>query len=154
MSRGANALDFHCCSSWNQSQEEPIGGQRAGLLVRESTSYMNTDTCDYECVLVEQDLVSESFLKAPLADNFVTPLLPCGPDAALYTLVLGNQYGLYTAESFSHQPRPDEISHLSLIKAMETRLSSEAIDRIARISIRFQKNILTLLRLMKPISHT
>jgi hypothetical protein len=46
--------------------------------------------------LVEQDFVSDSYIKAPNADNFICPVLPSGKETPLYLLVFGNNYASYT----------------------------------------------------------
>lgn len=155
MSKACNTLDYHCCPQWNQSQTEYIGPNRIGIMVRESCAYTSSDAFDYECILAEQDFVSQTFLNAPSDGvNFVNPILPAGEGAARYLLALGNQYG--DDVKFSHEPRPDEICHLSILQAMDSRLSAEAKDRTlsSRCSVRFQRNVCLLLHLVKPISHS
>ena len=93
MSKYANTLDYHCCPAWNYGQFPTIGESRIGLMVREATAYTSCEAFDYECVLAEQDLVSETFLNAPSDGvNFVRPVLPAGEGAAKFLLVHGNRY--------------------------------------------------------------
>jgi len=156
MSKVTNIFDYHCCPQWDQSQTDYIGPNRIGIMVRESCAYTSSDSFDYECVLAEQDCVSQTFLNAPSDDagNFINPLLPTGEGTAKYLLVIGNQYG--DDEKYSHEPRPDEICHLSILQAMDSRVSSEGKDRTlsSRSSVRFQRNVCLLLHLIKPFSHS
>lgn len=133
----ANAIDFSS-SSWNQT----LSSSQIGIMARESTAYVGSlETYDYESVLVEEDEVSESYKNAPDEGVLSYPK---------YTLVLGNQYG--DLKNFSHNVRPHEVTHLELFKAIESRLTTESKERIFRSNERFQKNVYTLLRLIKPFS--
>ena len=156
MSKTINIFDYQCCPQWNQSQTDYIGPNRIGILARESCAYTSSDPFDYECILAEQDCVSQTFLNAPSDDaaNFVNPILPTGEGTPKYLLVLGNQYG--DDEKFSHHPRPDEICHLSILQCMDSLVSPEGKDRTlsSRSSVRFQRNVCLLLHLIKPISHS
>jgi hypothetical protein len=118
--------------------------------------YFSSDKFDFECVLVEQDNVSESFLKAPDDKvNFVCPLLPTGPETPKYTLVMGNEYrnnSVFEGDIYQHIPHPGQVCHLSLTRAVESRISQEAKERISSINMRFEKNIAALLSLIRPIS--
>lgn len=159
MSKYANSFDFHCCPVWNYAQVPQIGPNRIGMLVKETTTYTSVQPFDYECVLAEQDQVSESFLNAPPdGKEFVTPLLPGGETTGRYTLVLGNQYANPKDQdhsmTFLHEPRPDEIAHLSVLKAMQSRVGSQALQRIEKSSVRFQRNVFTILKLIRPFSYT
>jgi hypothetical protein len=132
-----SAMDFSS-SAWNQT----LSPSQIGIMARESTEYVGSlETYDYESVLVEDDVVSESYKNAPNEGVLSNPK---------YTLVLGNQYGVL--KNFSHNVRPNEVTHLELIKAMESRLTTETKERIARSNERFQKNVYTILRLIKPFS--
>jgi len=133
----ASAFDF-TSSSWNQQ----LGEKQLGLLARESTIYIGgADTFDYECVLVEADSVSETFKHAPDLGSVSSPK---------YLLVLGNEYGNKT--HFNHASRPDEISHLDLTKAMNSRTTVDAKTRIERTNERFSRTVHQILQLIKPFS--
>lgn len=140
VARGASALEF-VSSAWNQT----ISEQQVGMLVRESNVY----TCpheenEFECVLVEADEVSRSFQETP--DLGLVP----GEGHLKWSLVYGNEYG--DKKKFSHVMRPDETTHIELIKTLGNRATPECIERYNRINQRFQKTVYTLLSLVKPYS--
>ncbi len=144
ISRGANTFDF-ASSVWNKD----IGEQQIGLLARESTVYTaRGETYDYECVLVEEDVVTESRCYAPHLGS----INGIGPSGCVFKCVLGNQYN--TRPGFSHSLRPGEISHLELIDALRKRASSEAIDRASRSNELFQDTVFKLVQLIRPLSLT
>lgn len=153
ISRTANALDVLSCPAWNQRQSPHIGESRIGLLVRETSAYTgSSEVLDYDCVLAELDAVSESYNRA--TDGGI---LPSGLDSVKYTLVMGNRYASYNPleavnVSFSHAPRPGECATLHLVKAMTNRVTEETMTRIAGANVKFQKNVFTILRLVKPFS--
>jgi hypothetical protein len=128
-------------TAWNGLEQ--MGPSRIGLLVREAGAYAGgDDTFDYECVLVEKDLVSDSHVKSP-----EDPVLPGA--GARYTLVMGNEYG--NVEGFSHKPRPNEKVRVDLLDAMDARLTDEAKERVIRTNGGFEDTVLTLLRLVRPL---
>lgn len=140
VAKGSSAFEFSS-ASWNQTLNESQGG----ILVRESNVY----TCfpqvnEYECVFVEMDSVSLSYLNTP--ELGFTP----GPGGLKFTLVYGNEYG--DKKVFSHVPRPGEIAHLDLSRALTKRATHESLDRMKNINQRFQKTVHTLLSLVKPYS--
>jgi len=140
VARGASAFEFSS-SSWNQSLNESQGG----VLVRESNVY----TCfpqfnEFECVYVEMDVVSKSYLNTP--ELGIAP----GPGGLKYTLVNGYEYG--KRKIFSPVPRPGEIPHLDLFRPLEKRATWDAQERTKGINQRFQKTVHTLLSLVKPYS--
>ena len=128
-------------TAWNGLEQ--MGPSRVGLLVREAGAYAGGDDAfDYECVLVEKDVVSDSHVKSP--DD---PMLPGA--GARYTLVMGNEYG--NVEEFSHKPRPNEKVRVDLLDAMDARLTDEAKERVLRTNGGFEDTVLTLLRLVRPL---
>ena len=142
MATCASALDF---SSSRWSNLEQMGPSRVGVLARESCVYTGVgDPYDYECVLVEKDVVSESHMNSP-----EEALMPGA--GGRFSLVMGNEYD--TVEGFSHKPRPNEQVRVSIVDAMSSRLTEEASDRISRIEGSFEDTVLTLLRLVRPIIH-
>ena len=140
IARASNSFEF-TSSSWNQQ----LNQLQVGVLARETTSY----TCfneknEYDCVLVEADEVSLSYLNTP--ELGYTP----GAAALKYLCVMGNEYG--DKQKYSLQPRPEEITHLTLMRTLTRRATIEAVDRSDRINQRFQKSMHTLLMLVKPYS--
>jgi hypothetical protein len=136
----ASSFEF-ASSEWNQS----LNDSQIGLLTRETCIY----TCfpqhnEYECVMVEMDAVSMSYLNTPQLG--FTP----GPGSLKYLLVMGNEYG--NKHRFSHVPRPREITHLDLSRALTNRVTAESLERIKNVNQRFQKTVRTLLELIRPYS--
>ena len=118
---------------------------QVGVLVRETTIYTClNETNEYDCVLVEADEASLSYLNTP--ELGLTP----GAAGLKYQCVIGNDYG--NKLKFSLQPRPDEITHLTMRSTLNKRATVEAIDRSDRTKQRFQKTVHTLLKLIKPYS--
>jgi len=112
LARGASSLEFTCQSAWNQSQ---CSNAQIGVMVRETCVYScPEETFDFECVLVEKDEVSSSFVNAPELG-----LIP-GNAAVKYLLVYGNEYG--TKSEFSHNPRVNEVTHLELCGAIANKV--------------------------------
>ena len=144
IARGASAFDF-ASTPWNKE----IGSQQVGLLARESTVYTaRGETYDYECILAEEDIVTEARCYAP-ALGTVTGV---GSSNCVFKCVLGNQYN--TRPGFSHAARPGEISHLELISALKGRVTPEAIERAGRVNELFQDTVFKLLQLVRPLSLT
>lgn len=141
MSSCGSAFDY-TNSSWNQTLNE----NQIGLLVRETSTYTcPQETYDYECVLAEADHISESHR---LTSEFNLGFAPGG---VKYLLVYGNEYG-NNKKKFHLIPRPDEVSHIELWRAMSSRITAEAQERLMRINQRFQKTLYTFLYLVKPHS--
>eukprot|EP00605_Chrysophyceae_sp_TOSAG23-4_P000531 GSChrysophyteH1.ASY1.ANO1.600.1 assembled CDS len=144
IARCASSFDFSS-SSWNKE----VGNQRVGLLARESTVYTaRSETYDYECILVEEDAVTESRCYAPEAGS----VAGTGSSNCVFKCVLGNQYG--TRPGFSHAARPGETSHLELISSLKGRCTPEAIERAGRVNELFADTVLKLLRMVRPLSLT
>lgn len=144
LAKCASCLDFQSSDAWNRDLSEA----QMGLLLRESTAYTAFgEAFDYECVLVEQDNVSESYRNAP-DEGLITGL---GASAAKYTLVFGNEYGLRRG-GFDLKPRPGELSHIELAAAASTRCTAEARERIKRCNVLFQETVFTLLSLVRPLT--
>ena len=138
-------MEFSSSIEWNQQGRS---SNQVGLLVRESSVYTGLDGLfDFECILCELDNHSESFLNAP--DVGACPQSSSG---VKFTLVMGYEYG--NRKLFSHKPRPSEISHLELKVAMGNRSTAETQQRIQRCSVRFQKTVNTLLKLINPLNLT
>ena len=136
----ASSMDFGS-TAWNSLDQ--MGPSRIGLFVRETSAYTGgDDVYDYENVLVEKDVVSETHIKCP--DE---PMLPGA--GARFTLVKGNDYG--NVEDFSHEARPGEKVRVSVLDAMSTRLTDEAKERVIRTNGGFEDTVLTLLRLVRPL---
>jgi hypothetical protein len=144
MARGASAFDYSS-STWNKQ----INEQRVGLLVRESSVYTaRGETYDYECILVEEDIVTELNTYAP----DVGIITGVGSSNCVFKNVLGNQYGI--RPGFSHGLRPGEISHIELIPTMERRCTTECIERAKRTNELFQDTVFKILQLTRPLSMT
>ena len=144
IAKSANALDFVSSEQWT-----PLSESQVGVMARESTAYLCVgEAFDYECLLVEKDIVSESFRSAPGS----TPITGVGPAAAKYTLVFGNEYG--NRRGFDNKPRPTEVSHIELATAIGSRLTPEARERIDLCNELFQQTVFTLLSLVRPLSFT
>ena len=144
IARGASAFDFSS-TPWNKE----IGDQRVGLLARESTVYTaRGESYDYECILVEEDVVTELRCYAPEAGA----ITGVGTSNCVFKCVLGNQYG--TRPGFSHAVRPGESSHLELVSALKGRCTPEAIDRAGRANELFSHTVMRLLTLIRPLSLT
>jgi hypothetical protein len=140
IAQSASALDF-CSSPWNLTLNE----SQIGILAREASVYScPAELNDYECILVERDEVTVSYLNTP--DLGIAP----GVDGVQYLLVLGNDYG--RRPLFSPIPRPDEMRHLELSRTLDQRISPEAMQRLRRCNQRFVKTVYTLLSLLKPYS--
>ncbi len=140
VARGASSLEFHS-SHWNQT----ISDQQIGVLVRETTTY----TCPgedfaYECVLAEADEISQSHKDCP-----ELPLVP-GEIGLKFALVFGNEYK--EKKKFSHMLRPNEVTHIELIRTLSNRVTPECTKRYNEINQRFQKTVYTLLSLVRPYS--
>lgn len=141
ISRCASACDFQS-SPWNQQ----LGEAEGGVLVRESTAYTGgNESYDFECVKMEEDVVSTSHRESPLVGIMPGTAVKC-------TLVMGNEYG--TRRNYSLSPRPNECTHVTMENVLKRRLTVEAMNRIARSNERFAKTILMLLELIKPYSLT
>ncbi len=140
IARGASSLEF-VSSPWNQQ----IGEQQIGILARESNVYTCPgDEFDFECVLAECDEVSTSYKNTPELG-----LVP-GTAGLKYSLVYGYEYG--EKKKFSHVLRPEEVTHIELVKTLSNRVTPECTKRFNDINQRFQKTIYTLLSLVKPYS--
>lgn len=140
LARASSSMEF-ASSIWNQHLNE----SQIGILVKESTVYTSfTEAFDFECVFVEMDAVSESYLNTPELG------LVSGPGGLKFTLVQGNEYG--NKKNFSSIPRPGEVPHLGLPRVLAGRTTKEAMERLDNINQRFQKTIYTLLSLIKPYS--
>jgi hypothetical protein len=140
IARASNSFEF-TNSAWNQQ----LNQFQVGVLARETTIY----TClhesnEYDCVLVEADEASLSYLNTP--ELGLTP----GVAALKYLCVIGNDYG--NKLKFSLQPRPEEITHLTLRSTLNRRATVEAVERSDRTKQRFQKTVHTLLKLISPYS--
>jgi hypothetical protein len=141
----ASCLDFTSTEQWTDLSEAQMG-----VLVRESTTYTCFhETFDYECVLVEQDHVSESFKRSP-GSELITGV---GRSAARFTLVFGNEYGNRRA-GFDLKPRPGEVPHLELATAIGSRCTPEARERIEQCNGLFTDTVFTLLSLVRPLAFT
>ena len=140
VARGASAFEF-TSSAWNQTLNE----SQSGILVRESNVYACfPQVNEFECVFVEMDVISKSYLNTPELG------LAPGPAGLKYTLVSGYEYG--RRKIFSLVPRPGEIPHLDLYRPLEKRATWDAQERMKGINQRFQKTVHTLLSLVKPYS--
>jgi hypothetical protein len=118
---------------------------QAGILIRESNVYSAfTQQNEYECLFVEMDVVSMSYNNTP--DLGPSP----GPGGLKYTLVYGNEYG--DKKSYSHVPRPREISHLDVPRALVSRATQEALVRLRTVNQSYNKTVFTLLSLIRPYS--
>ena len=140
----SSALDFASSEHWTALAESQVG-----LVVRESTAYTCVgESFDYECILAEQDVVSDTFRNAPGS----APIAGVGESACKYTLVFGNEYG--NRRGFDNKPRPGEVSHLELATAIGSRCTPEARERIERCNELFQETVFSLLSLVRPFSFT
>jgi len=139
MARCAGAVDFQC-TPWNQV----LGEDQVAVLAKETSAYTGTgEDFDFEAVLGEIDSKSLSFQNAPKEGGL--------PGAGVkFTLVMGNEYG--TKAEYSERPRPGEITHLSLSETIARRVMPEVLQRIERTNVRFQKTVLIVLRLLRPLS--
>lgn len=145
MSRCTSAFDFNS-SSWSQSL--PLS--QIGVHVRESAVYTgggDLGLFDFECVLAEVDKMSESCMQASDVGD-----IPSSSSGVKFTLVIGNAYG--DKEDFSTMPRVGESSHLGILGAVNSRISPEAVDRVHRCNVRFQRTVYTLLSLINPLAMT
>lgn len=143
IARNAAALEFQSSTAWNAS----LSNSQIGLLVRESTVYTCPHECnEYDCVLVERDSVSQSFVNCP--GSGPAP----GPEGVQFSLVVGNDYGRRTL--FSPMLRPDEQVHMDLARTLTRRVTPEGQQRMQRTSERFAKTIQTLFCLMRPFSQS
>ena len=139
MARCAGGVDFQS-TPWNQS----LGEGQAAFFVRETSTFTGEgDSFDFETVLAEVDQMSVSCKNAPQEG-----VLP--GNGVKFTLVMGNEYG--DKDTYSATPRPGEVTHLSLSEALASRVMPEAADRIARTNVRFQNTVLTLLKIVRPLS--
>lgn len=138
MARCAAALDFQS-TEWSRA----LPGSQVAALVRETAAYTGGDTFDFETVLAETDQASVSYQHAPNQGD-----LP--GDGIKFTVVFGNEYG--DKSSYSIEPRPGEVTHLSLTEAIGRQVMPEAQHRINRTNVRFQKAVLTLLKVVRPLS--
>jgi hypothetical protein len=140
VARGSSSMEF-ASSPWNQT----LNDSQAGILIRESNVYTAfTQNNEYECLFVEMDAVSMSYNNTP--DLGPSP----GPGGLKYTLVYGNEYG--DKKSFSHVPRPGEISHLDVPRALVSRATLEALGRLKAVNQSYNKTVFTLLSLIRPYS--
>jgi len=151
LSKGVTGMDFHSSSEWNKLLSE----SQIGVRVRESSAYTcPAETFDYECVLVEEDAVSQSYKHCTELG-----LLPSMEGSTAmpvkYCLVMGDEYG---DKEWSrplkevHAPRPAEVEHMELSRSLKDRVTSEAKERVERTNPRFQETVHTLLSLIKPFS--
>jgi hypothetical protein len=144
IARVASAIDFSS-SPWNKE----IGSQQVGLLARESTVYTaRGESYDFECVLAEEDIVTESRCYAPSLGS----ILGVGASNCVFRCVLGNQYG--TRPGYSHISRPGQVSHVELIEALKLRTTPEAFERANRTNELFQDTVFKLLQMIRPLSLT
>jgi len=140
VARASSSMEFSS-SSWNQT----LNASQAGILIRESNVYSAfTQQNEYECLFVEMDVVSMSYNNTP--DLGPSP----GPGGLKYTLVYGNEYG--DKKSYSHVPRPGEISHLDVPRALVNRATQEALVRLRTVNQSYNKTVYTLLSLIRPYS--
>jgi len=142
MARAAQCFDFSS-SPWNKELTE----RQVGLLVRESTVYTaRSETYDYECVLVEEDSVTELRMYAPDLGS----ITGVGPSNCVFKLVLGNQYG--TRPGFTHGLRPGEMPHVELLDSMKSRITPGSVERHGRGNELFQDTVFKLLQMVRPLS--
>lgn len=138
MARCAAALDFQS-TDWSGS----LSHSQVALLVRETAAYTGGDTFDFEAVVAEADKDSISYQHAPNQGEL--------PGSGIkFTVVFGNEYGDKSA--YSSEPRPGEVTHLSLTEALSRQVMPEVKYRISRTNVRFQKAVLTLLKVVRPLS--
>ena len=137
--RCASACEFSS-SNWNQQ----LPSHNIGILVKESTVYTGAiESYDYECILAESDKMSDSCRNATIAGQ-----LP--GDGIKFTNVMGYEYG--TKKDFSLVPRPDELTHITMTAALESRLTKEANERISRVNARFADALTSLLKQLRLFS--
>lgn len=169
LAQGASSMEFRNSNAWATALRHP---QKIGVLVRESMVYVcPEEENEYDCVHVEHDSVSMTYIN--------TPELGLAPGGAVqYTLVIGDDYGRRTL--FSPTPRPGKQSihminyainstysyrqivifpcylgeevHMSLYKCLDSRVTSESSERVAKCNVRFAKTVYTLLKLIRPYS--
>ncbi len=140
VARCAISVDFEGSAAWN----DKLGPNQVGFHARESTAHVGgLDTFNMESILAENDYSSTSSLHAP---NVGT--LP--GSGVKYTLVMGNEYG--SSRSYSLAPRPDEVSHVTVAAALNSRVMPETQERIQNANTRFEKNVYNFLRIIKPFS--
>jgi len=144
MARAAQCFDFSS-SPWNKQLSE----QQVGLLARESTVYTaQGEKYDYECILVEEDSVTELRMHAPDLGS----ISGVGPSNCVFKLVLGNQYG--TRPGYTHAVRPGEMPHVELLDSMRARITPGSLERHGRGNELFQDTVFKLLQLVRPLSLT
>ena len=141
MARSSSAMDF-VSTPWNTLEQ--MGPSRIGLCVREASSYIGfiDDKLDNECILIEKDSISESYVNC--SEKGLLPGV-----GARYTLVMGNEYG--DVEEYSHKSRPFAVTKINLLDAVGERLTPESRDRASRTNGRFELTVKTLLKLVRPL---
>lgn len=103
---------------------------------------------EYECILVERDEVTVSYLNTP--ELGIAP----GPDGIQYGLVMGNEYGKRKNNMFSPMLRPGEEKHLEMKRTLTKRISPEAMERIGRVNQRFKKTVYNVFQVLKMYTLT
>ena len=137
-----STIESTCSLDWDKSLNE----NQVGILARESTVYMIPGECfDYECILVEKDTASSSYL------NCTELGIIEATAATKFSQVHGNIYG--DEQEFSHELRPREECHISLLQAIDSRLTPAAKKRIGRSDERFCRTATSLLQLIRPFSY-
>lgn len=140
IARCACSLDFEGSSAWNDS----IGRYQIGVHARESTVYAGgLDTFNMDSILAEIDDESISHKHSPDVGHIDSP-------GVKFSLVMGNEYG--SKQKYSHDMRPDEVSHIDLMTTMLSRVMPETIDRLNRENVKFEKAVFNFLRLVRPFS--
>ncbi len=137
--RCASACEF-ASSNWNQQ----LPSHCIGIMVKETTVYTGAiESYDYECVFAESDALSSSCKLSTVAGG--------APGSGVkFTNVMGNEYG--TKKDYSLEPRPDEVTHITLAAALQSRLTSEAVERINRVNSRFADSVTSLLKQLRLFS--
>mmetsp|Transcript_38898 Transcript_38898/g.39584 ORF Transcript_38898/g.39584 Transcript_38898/m.39584 type:complete len:654 (+) Transcript_38898:146-2107(+) len=139
IARCAGAMDFQS-TPWNQM----LSKDQVAVQMRETAAFTGEgEDFDCEMILAEMDNKSVSYMNA--TNEGVLP-----GAGVKFLCVMGNEYG--NKPEFSDQPRPNEVTHLSLSESIARRVMPEAIERIKRINVRFRKTVLTVLRLLRPLS--
>jgi hypothetical protein len=140
IARCASSLEFEGSSAWN----DEIGPAQIGVLARETTTYSGgLDQFNFDCILAELDEESQSQKHSPQVGHLDSP-------AVKFSLVMGNEYGM--KKKFTHNLRPDEVSHYDLITTMNSRVTPETKERYVRHDPRFEKTVHDLLKLVRPLS--
>lgn len=144
IARGASSMEVFSSSTWNQTI---CNSSQIGVCIRETCLYTCPDeNFEFECVLAESDESSITYVE--------TPDLGLLPGAGVkYLLVFGNEYGTKKKE-YSHTPRPNEETHMTLWKSIEKKVTTEALGRYKESNVRLEKTVNVLLSLIKPYSLT